>query len=653
MTVDSGKWMTLAGKLKNDSIIDYPDRGNILSCNREVLASSLPQYNIYMDFMAGSQKDRDSMWLADMDSICNGLHRIFPEMSASQFHRKLQEGRRKSERHMLLWPRRIDYNTYIEVKRLPTFCLNQNKGGFHVEEHPSRVRPFETLASRTVGALYGAKDSARYGLELSFDSLLRGKCGYKRRRKVMNGFVAIPYQEAENGLDVVTTIDIKIQDLAEQAVMAKAEEIDAKLGIAMVMECSTGDMKAIVNLTKCSDSQYREVKNNAIKDVYEPGSVFKTASLMVALDDGMCDTTEIIETGNGVWHIYSVDMRDHNWRKGGYHTISLARAMEVSSNIGISKVINKYYKDDPQRFVDGLHRIGIAEDLHLPFLGYTRASVYGPHDRRDWSRATLPWMSIGYETSLTPITTLTFYNAIANGGKMVQPRFVTELLRDEAVEEEFPTVVLRDKICSEQTLKKVQTVLRHVVSQGLGKKAGSELFQVAGKTGTAQVSSGKAGYKTGDHLVSFAGYFPADKPMYSCIVCFLKHGGVASGGLQAGPVFKEIAEGVMADIMKRDLKDVQSTSSDSRPALKRDNGKTHINHVVNALGIDATHHQPRVNCKKGIMPDVKGMGARDVVCMLEKCGLKIKISGRGQVVAQSIPAGNHIRRGMVCRLEMK
>ncbi len=656
MTVERKVWIDLSETLKKDSVPLRPERGRILGCNGEVLASSLPQYKIYMDFLAGDPETRDSVWEANVDSICSGLHRIFPELTKEQFRKKLDEGRRsKRKRSFPLWPNRIDYNTYLAVKSLPVFCLSRYKGGFYCEEYNARIHPFDMLASRTIGDLFGAKDSARCGIELAYDSLLRGKPGWNKRRKVMNKFVDIPEKEAENGADVVTTIDVLVQDLAEKAILEKAKEINAYMGVAIVMECSTGDIKALVNLGKGTDGIYREARNYAISDRNEPGSVFKTASLLVALDDGVCDTAKIIETNNGVEPMHGAIMKDHNWRTGGYGTISLARALEVSSNIGISKVIDEYYKNDPQKFVDGLHRIGIAEDLHLPFAGSTKPVILGVKER-NWWKTTLPWMSIGYESQVPPISIVSFYNAIANNGVMMQPRFVTKIQKDGEVIKEYPPIVLRNKICGEKALNYIQTVLTHVVSQGLGKKAGSSLFQVAGKTGTAQISNGMQGYKGSgatNYLVSFAGYFPADKPLYSCIVCFKKAGLPASGGSQCGPVFKTIAEGVMSKILKRDIMDAKSKNEDNNTTAVKAGGGRKTQLVANTLDFKSIKQPKKKKYKQDLMPDVLGMGARDAVCTLERRGLKVKISGKGSVFTQTIPAGKKIHRGMVCHLEMK
>ena len=679
-TVKRDYWMKVASRLKKDSVDVKPVRGNILSSDGQLMASSLPEYKMYIDFLAGGEK-KDSLLMEKMDSICEGLHEIFPEQSAAQFRKNLEDGRAKKARHWAIWKYRVDYNTYARVKQLPVFNLSANKGGFHQEEFNARQHPFTTLASRTVGDLYGAKDSARYGLELSFDSVLRGEIGKMEKRMVKRRFIGLTQKEAVDGSDIVTTIDVQMQDIAERAVIDELKEINAQVGVAIVMDVPTGDIKAIVNMTKCADGQYREVKNNAVSDLLEPGSVFKTASVMVALDDGVVDTTKLINTGSGIVDMHGAKMKDHNWHKGGYGTISFARALEVSSNIGISRVIDEYYSKNPEKYVQGLQRIGIASDLNIPLVGASPPRIRMPKKNEkgqyiNWSKTALPWMSIGYETQIPPISTLTFYNAIANGGKMMRPRFVKAVERDGEVIRTFDPVVLRPQICSANTLTKVRTLLEHVVSRGTGKAAKSQLFKVAGKTGTAQISHGISGYKSGamKYLLSFVGFFPADNPRYSCIVCIQKVGHPASGGMSA-KVFHNISEGIMAKDLKLNASDSQDSLSILMPDVKNGNMLA-ASYVLNHLGIAtntswdgsyahgnhiwgaATRTKNNIEMTESpkyaddVVPDVTGMGARDAVFLLEKRGVKVTLVGRGKVSSQSLPAGHKIKKGEACVLRM-
>lgn len=683
-TVKRDYWMDVASRLVRDSVDVKPVRGNILSCDGRLMASSLPEFRMFMDFKAGGDENeqRDSLWEASVDSICMGLHDIFPTKTAAEFKKHLEEGRAKGSRHWPVWRKRVSYNTFSEVKQLPVFRLSANKGGFHYEKFNARQRPFGSLAKRTIGDLFGAKDTAQFGLELAYDSILRGKTGKISRQKVRSEFLDITIQDPVNGADIVTTIDVNIQDLAERSLVDELKLINGNVGVAVVMEVKTGDIKAIVNMTKCADGEYYEIKNSAVSDLLEPGSVFKTASLMVALDDGVVDTTYTVDTGSGIWDMYGAKMRDHNWHRGGYQVLTLPQTLEYSSNIGVSRIIDKYYGKNPEKFVQGLDRIGIREDLKLPIVGYAPPRIRMPKKNKrgqytNWSKTALPWMSIGYETQVPPISTLTFYNAIANGGTMMRPRFVKAVMKDGQIIKEFSPEVVKQSICKEKTLREITTILEHVVSQGLGKKAGSPSFKVAGKTGTAQISKGVAGYKSGtmNYLLSFVGFFPADAPRYSCIVCIQRPGLPASSGFSA-LVFHNIAEGIMAQSLKLDVADARDSLSVLVPDVK--NGDlAAADYVLRYLGVNTrkTWDWQHVGGKsiwgkaendgkavtltretgyaKGSVPDVTGMGARDAVYALESRGVRVRLQGRGKVKTQSLPPGHKIRKGETCSLGLE
>ena len=670
MTAKKDYWTQVASRLKRDSVTVKPNRGNILSCDGQLMASSIPEYKVYMDFQAGAEDStgvhkRDSIWAAEIDTICYGLNQIFPQKSAAEFKAHLLEGKRKvmkngtiGARHWAIWPRRIDYNTFCEIHELPIFREKLYKGGFHWETFNSRRKPFGTLAQRTIGEMYGAKDSAKNGLELSLDTLLRGKNGLMHRRKILSKYLDIPVLSPEDGVDVVTTIDVGMQDLAERALVDELKEINGEMGVAILMEVKTGDVKAIVNMTRGLDGNYYEMVNNAISYRCEPGSVFKVASFLVALDDGVIDTTMTIPTGCGVMEMHGRPMKDHNWRRGGYGTINVARALEVSSNIGVSYLIDKYYGHNPKKYVEGLYRIGIHEDLKLPLVGYHTPMIRMPDTKttdrsKYWSKTTLPWMSIGYETQIAPINTVAFYNAIANNGKMMQPRFVKQLMKNGEVIREFEPVVLKERIAKPQAIKTMQTILEHVVSQGLGKKAGSKSFKVAGKTGTAQVADQFGSYHSGvtRYWLSFAGFFPADNPRYTCIVCLKKSGLPASGGGMSGVVFHHIAEGVMAQSLKRSVDDARDARSSFTPAVKKGDSQA-ANLVLASLKTKASVPSSANyrESSKHTVPDVTGMGAKDAVYLLESRRVKARIKGRGKVKSQSIHAGTAIKQGMVCEL---
>lgn len=686
MTAERKFWLDVSERVKLDSTAITPTRGNILSCDGKLMASSLPEFEIFMDFKTLHDAGTDTLWRENIDAIAKGLNNIFPERSAHDFKTYLEEGRAKQSRYWPIWPKRIDYNTLCDVRALPVFNIKSKyRSGFIFKEYNARKHPYGSLALRTIGDLFGKKDSAICGIELSFDRELRGIDGVKHRRKILNKYLDIIDTPPTDGLDVVTTIDVGIQDLAERALVQELKEPDVHgdVGVAIVMEVATGDIKAIVNMEKCGDGEYRERKNHAVSDLMEPGSVFKTASIMVALDDGVVDTTARVETAGGVWPMYGREMRDHNWRRGGYGMLTLPQTLMVSSNIGVSRIIDDHYRNCPEKYVEGIHRLGLADDLKLPIAGSSPAKIRMPKkDKRgkqyvNWSKTTLPWMSIGYETQVPPISTVTFYNAIANNGKMMRPRLVKAVMKDGEVIKEFPPVVMRPSICKSKTLGEVQTILEHVVSQGLGKRAGSPSFKVAGKTGTAQVAKG-GGYKMGTvhYLLSFAGYFPADAPRYSCIVCIQKSGLPASGGGMSGKVFHDIAEGIMAQSLKMDVKDAHDENSILEPDVKSGNiiaadyVLTHLGYETRADwsgsyadGNPIWGHATRGNghialtrqdkTQANVMPDVTGMGARDAVFLIESRGVKTKLYGRGKVTQQSIAAGHTISKGMACILTLR
>ena len=671
-------WQDVADRFVKENVTVKPNRGNILSADGKLMASSLPEYRIYMDFKAGGE-EKDSLLMLHMNEICEGLHNIFPDKSAAEFKRHLLKGRKKGSRNYLIYPRRISYIQYKEAKKLPVFNLNKYRGGFHELAYNQRKKPFGSLAARTLGDLYAdTAQGAKNGIELAFDSLLKGQDGITHREKVMNKYLNIIDKAPVDGCDIVSTIDVGMQDICEKALVDKLKEINASVGVAVLMEVQTGEVRAIVNMMKAGDGNYYEMRNNAISDMLEPGSTFKTASIMVALEDGKITPDTEVDTGNGIMPMYGRQMKDHNWHRGGYGKIDVTRILEVSSNIGVSYLIDKYYKDDPQKFVDGLKRMSIDQPLHLQISGEGKPNIRGPKEKY-FAKTTLPWMSIGYETQVPPMNILTFYNAIANNGVMVKPKFVKAAVKNGEVVEEYPTEIINPKICSDHTLSQIRTILQKVVSEGLAKPAGSKQFPVAGKTGTAQISQGAAGYKSGrvNYLVSFCGYFPADNPKYSCIVSIQKPGLPASGGLMAGSVFGKIAERVYAKDLRYELKNAIDSTTNVIPAVKAGEMKEAL-YVLNQLSVPVqregewngstvwghpSESPTAVLLNAGSadvqkkednrVPNVIGMGAKDAVFLLEEKGLRVRLSGVGKVRRQSLPHGSHFTKGQTVLLTLR
>ena len=669
-------WHDVADRFVKEEVPLIPNRGNIISSDGQLMASSLPEYKIYMDFKAGGD-EKDSLLMLYLDSICDGLHQLFPDKSKAEFKSHILKGRKKGSRNYLLYPKRISYIQYKEAKRLPVFNLSKYKGGFHEQSFNRRKKPFGSLAMRTLGDMYSDVTlGAKNGLELQYDSILKGKEGVSHRQKVMNKYLNIVDIPPVDGCDIITTIDVGMQDIAEKALLDQLKEINGNVGVAILMEVKTGEVKAIVNMTKGNDGIYREVKNNAVSDMMEPGSTFKTASIMVALEDGYITPDQEVDTKNGVYMMHGRPMKDHNWHRGGYGVIDVTKVLMVSSNIGVSRVIDENYHNQPEKYVEGLYKLGIATPLNLDIPGAAKKPYIRKPTKENWYKTALPWMSIGYETQVPPMNTLAFYNAIANNGVMVKPKFVKSIMKDGQVIEEIPTEVLNPAIASPKTIEQIQVILEKVVSQGLGKPAGSKQFHVSGKTGTAQVSKGSGGYKSGtmQYLVSFCGYFPSEAPKYSCIVAIQKSGLPASGGLMAGSVFSEIAERVYAKHLAQDLQEAKDSTSVLTPDVKHGN-LANARYILDEIDItttgvdkhdeskplwgDVTHHPnqnialtPKEIGEKKV-PRVIGMGAKDAVYLLESLGLRVHLSGMGKVRNQSIPAGNTLVKGKTIQLRLQ
>lgn len=701
-TVQNEKWKKVGAVSVSDTMPLPAARGNILSADGQLMASSLPDYKVYIDFLSGvdrlpdsiapgGQKVRmydqkqvakkDSMWEVNMDSICRGLAEICPRYTYGEHRAHLMEGLRNHKRYWDVSPRVVlNFIQYNALMKLPVFNQkNRYASGLTVDLRNNRNKPFGSLARRTLGEMYGAKDSARSGLELAYDSLLRGVPGWKHNKKVLSKYLSIVDKEPVDGYDLVSTIDVNMQDICESALREKLHELDASMGVVILMEVKTGDVKAIVNLMRYDDGKYYEARNYALAALMEPGSTFKTASIMVALDDGYITTKDVVDTGSGVCNMYGAKMKDHNWYRGGYGVIDVPHVLMVSSNIGVSKLVDGHYHNQPEKFVEGLRRVGIGTPLGLPFDGAADPIIRMPHKDHtggyrmsdNWSATALAWMSIGYETQIPPISTVSFYNAIANDGKMVRPRFVKGVSKNGEMVEEFPVEVIKSSICKQSTLEDIQNILYRVVNDkgGLGKKAGNPYFHVSGKTGTAQVASG-GGYKNGqnEHLVSFCGYYPSEEPRYTCIVAIRHAYYVASGGGQAGVVFSKIAQRIFSKNVTTDINLARDSDAVFVPSVKTGNVIA-ARYVLERLGLSGeggkgyewgtasagdrcVTFQP-VRMSADVVPNVQGMGARDAVCALSERGMRVRMKGRGKVVSQSVASGSKVVKGQTVMLELK
>ena len=458
MVFEHNYWHVVSSRYVVDSVAVAPRRGNILSDNGELMASSVPQYTLFMDFMVSDRNEerrikaqhyRDSLLREHETEICEGLHRILPDKSVEEFRQTFRKGRERKSRYWKIYSKRVSYAQYKEIKSLPVLCLRSSVGGFFTESNIRREKIYGSLAQRTLGDVYALVDSAKNGIELAYDEYLRGEPGLGHKKKINNEHLTIVDVPAKDGMDVQTTLNVEIQDIAEKAlldVLHKQNEVyggDARTGVVIVMEVATGDIKAIVNMNRLPSGSYYETKNNALTDILEPGSTFKTASLLVALDDKKISINDSVDANRGLYRFGTATMKDHNWNKASaYGMLSVPQVLMYSSNVGTARLINDNYGKEPEKFVEGLHRMGLA--THFPLLpGTGRPVIRKPNkDKSNWSSTALPWMSIGYETQIAPINIVAFYNAIANNGKFMKPRLVKAVLEDGRVVKEFKPEVL-------------------------------------------------------------------------------------------------------------------------------------------------------------------------------------------------------------------
>ncbi len=604
------------------------DRGNIFSSDGKLLATSMPVYDLYFDPVT---VDAD-IFSSNLQALAAELAISFPQRNYLQWSSYLRMKRDQGNRYVKLGED-VSFAQLQKIKQFPIFNQGRFKGGLIYEQKNFRKMPLGKIAERTIGYDH---QRGRTGIEGAFSHYLSGTNGKRLKQKVSNGNwkpVTDSYEiEPEDGLDVVTTIDTKIQDIVHHELLKALEKFEADHGCAVVMEVETGAVKGIANLGRTEEGTYFEKRNYAVWESTEPGSTFKLASLMVALEDGVADTSTIVDTENGLYEIYKKRVKDSNYKngKGGYGKVSLKRAFEVSSNVGVVKLIYDNYRDNPQRFVDRLYTLGLHEPLGLPIRGEGQPRIPKPSDR-SWSGITLPWMAFGYQVSFTPLQMLTFYNAVANDGVMVKPRFINEIQKHGKQVEEEEIEVINPAICSDETLVKLQDMLEGVVENGTATNIQNSLVSMAGKTGTCQLNYWKQGSR--DYQASFAGYFPADNPRYSCIVVINKpsyHRGYY-GSTVAAPVFSEIAQRIYASTPQElPLSEAKTSLAQLSPASK-----------------------PRSldwNGKK--IPDLRGKPGAEVLSILENHGYRVKVKGNGKVIWQYPPAGSAIDPSVMVELKL-
>jgi cell division protein FtsI (penicillin-binding protein 3) len=669
-TVERRNWLALASKNVKADIVVKPNRGNIYACDGRLMASSIPTYYIYMDTRVPALHEKEGkLFKSNVDSLAIYLSSFFHDKTPLEYRKMLKNAYRNKVGELQLYPNRISYAELKQLKKLPLFRLGRNKSGLITKELFTRVKPFGSLASRTIGDIYADESmGGKNGIEKRFNTYLLGTPGISIRQKVANTYMETVKVEPVDGMDITTTIDIDLQDIAEKALIDSLRSFDAGSGYVILMEVHSGEVKAIVNMQQNADKTYTENKNGAVSDMVEPGSTFKVASLMVALDAGKVKVTDYIETGNGIYPFANRLMKDHNANKGGYGRITIAEAIHASSNIGISRAIVNAYGHNPSEFVEGLYDMKLNEPLNLEIPGAASPRIRHPHDKAAyWSATTLPWMSIGYETQIPPIYTLAFYNAIANNGKYIRPFFVKSISKNGQIVKAFETETIKESICKPTTLNDIKTVLLGVMEapKGTAHNVRSKYVRIAGKTGTAQISKGALGYKGGGttHQVSFCGYFPAEDPQYTCIVVIREpRKGYPSGGKMSGSVFKNVAERTMALKSHRKALTYERdtvTNFPMNPFVKVGYYKALLSVMselqlpisvnssdwVKSFSDDKQIRVESVSVPKNVVPDLLGMGAKDAVYLAERLGLNVQVEGRGKVVSQTIKPGTFVQRG--------
>lgn len=665
--IKNERWQKIEANLTKNTIIVAPNRGNICADDGSVLATSVPGYFVRIDLASQGVK---KVYAKESDSLAFHLSAMFKNASRAQYNRKLNSAYKKGNRGLMLTPRKVDYLELQRIKKFPILRRGRFGGGLIIEQENKRITPLGMLALRTIGGLnkgaYGGVHGAigYTGLEGAYETYLKGKDGISYKQNLSGRWVTRTEIKPQDGMDVITTINVKMQDIAESALYKQLQKSNADWATAILMEVETGDIKAIANLGK-EGGDYVENDNYALghRGCYEPGSTFKLVSLMVALEDGVVDTSDVFDTGNGRW----VNNRRTITDTHGYGKLTVKQIFEKSSNVGTAMVITSKYKNNPRDYVDRVYGFGINKPLGLEIKGEGQPYFKYPGDS-DWWGTTLGSMSYGYDSKMTPLQILNFYNAVANDGKMVKPQLVKEIRDNGALIKQYKTEILNPMIASKETIGKAQAMLEGVCLYGTGRTVTSKYFDVAGKTGTARVATSSSGYNDGMYLASFVGYFPTDKPKYSMMVTFNNPRGGYYGASVAGPVFKEIAEKVFAlqGFTKESVKEPEQ--GEKLPVVK--NGRTEdILEIAKELQLKNVKGSPdselasaNVQGEEVILtsttidsekvPNVKGMGASNAIFLMENAGLKVKIKGVGKVKKQSLSPGSNFRTGQTVYLTL-
>jgi len=657
------KWQEIADQITFQYKTVKATRGNIYSDNGSLLATDLPFYKIAFDATIASEE----VFSEGVDSLSYYLSAHFKDKSAQYYKRMLKNARAENRQYLVINREQVGYQEKKVMADWPIFREGRLGGGVIFEKVDKRFRPFSNLSRRTIGFINENNRGA--GLEYSFNEELAGKDGEALYQKIAGGNWKPVFDgsqvKTEQGKDIETTIDINLQDVSETALLRALEYHEADYGVVAVMEVSTGEIKAISNLSRNAKGYYYERYNHAVGGLREPGSTFKLATMIALLEDTNIRLEDSVETGDGTYKFYKNTVRDHE--KGGYGTITIKEAFEKSSNVAMAKLVDKHFGKQPERFVKYIDQIGISRPLGVQIKGEGIPKIKRPNEK-DWSGITLPWMAYGYGLEITPLQSLAMYNAVANGGKMMRPLIVKRVKRADKEIKTFRPTVLNDKICSDETLGKLRVMLEGVVERGTAMNINNAHYKIAGKTGTAQILEN--GRYTRKYITSFAGYFPADNPKYSAIVLIKNPKGWRQYGSNvAAPVFKEIADNIYSrDIDMHDpIPQEFLAEKGVFPVIKSGNVQD-LKLVCNELGVSnhAATEKEWVKTQiygnsvkwvenkttQNIVPDVIGMTLRDALFVLEQSGLEVSIEGSGRVTEQSLPVGRRVSNGSDIKIKL-
>ena len=665
--VEGGMWREMAEEICLDYKTIKATRGSIYADGNDLLATSLPFYKVSFD---PSLAD-DKTFKSGIDSLSHLLSKFFRDHSAEVYRKRISEARQSRKRFMVINNNLINYQQKQLMENWPIFREGRMIGGVIFDKVDKRHIPFKTLAQRTIG--YVNEDNNGVGIEMSYNNWLSGQDGKGLYQKVAGGnwkpLNVASDVKPRDGYDVYTTIDINLQDVAQNALLKALKQYRANYGCVVLMEVKTGEIKVMTNLTRLESGEYAEILNYAVQGTNDPGSTFKLASMLALLESDKIELTDSVDTGDGTYEFADRTMEDASAEKGGYGKITVQEVFEKSSNVGVSKLVEQYFGQNPQKFIDLIKATGFGQPLDFQMMGEAIPYIKDADDK-SWSKVSLPWMSVGYETSITPLQTLAFYNAVANDGKMIQPIIVKSIKDGNKVVEEFEAKTLERRIASSSTIEKLKVMLEGVVERGTAKNIKNDYYKIAGKTGTAQKLIDGRYYKQ-RYYASFAGYFPADQPIYSAIVVIDDpYGWNRFGGDVSAPVFKEIADMIFSlDLGLHDTFQKEFRADDGTFPTIRAGKYDELNKLLNQFGI-SNHLETenvewvragvsnnaiawKANHSEGkLVPNVQGMTLKDALYLLENKGLKVSITGTGRVLRQSVSPGIRISTGERISIEL-